>query len=354
MIVPDPAVLSGSSVPTNGNVSLSVSLSSAAHWNNQIGQPGLNAQVLWHGLAVSGTNLFVAGMFTQAGGTPVNYVARWDGQSWFPLYDPRLSNPTNPASPPIGFAAIGNGQNVVARGNEVFVRGGFKDLDGDGHTEGSARWTGTGWEPWHIVFTNGIISGAGCLAIASNAVYQGGDWGFIANNSVDRLPIASYGVAKWTGTRWEALGRGVENGLVRALAVAPNGDVYAAGTFSFLAVNGVANNIARFDGANWHALGDGLTGCTRFACRTEIYALAVSETGEVYAGGDFTTAGAITSRFLALWDGANWRTVGSGGMAQCTASRRSDRTCSWAAPSTTRAVSTPGILRDGTASSGIP
>jgi hypothetical protein len=171
VVVPDPAMLlPGSSVPTNGNITLSVSLSSTAHWNNQIGQPGLNAPMLWHGLAVSGTNVYAAGSFTQAGGTQVNFVGRWDGRAWFGLYDPRPSIPANPASPPIGFAAIGNGQNVVARGNEVFVRGGFNDLDHDGHTEGTARWTGTGWESWHLVFTNSTISGSGCLAISSNAV----------------------------------------------------------------------------------------------------------------------------------------------------------------------------------------
>jgi hypothetical protein len=58
----------------------------------------------------------------------------------------------------------------------------------------------------------------------------------------------------------------------------------------------MANNIARFNGTNWYALGDGLTGCTRFACRTEIYSLAASETDEVYAGGDFTTAGTLSSK----------------------------------------------------------
>jgi RHS repeat-associated protein len=313
VFVPDPALLLPvSAAPTSGNVALSVSLSSVAHWNNSIGQPGLNAPVLWYGLAASGTNLYAAGSFTQAGGAAINFVARWNGQTWLPLYDLRPSNPTNPASPPIGSAGIGSGQNVVARGDEAFFRGAFADLDRDGHTEPAARWTGTGWESWHPLITNTIVSGSGCLAISSNAVYYGGDRGFTTNNAVDGAPIASYGIAKWTGVRWEALGRGVENGLVRALAVATNGDVYAAGTFSFVAVNGVANNIARFNGTNWYALGNGLTGCTRFACHTEIYALAVSETSEVYAGGDFTTAGSLSSKFLAMWDGADWRTLGLG------------------------------------------
>jgi len=36
-------------------------------------------------IAVSGTDVYVGGDFTQAGGSPANNIARWDGSSWHPL-----------------------------------------------------------------------------------------------------------------------------------------------------------------------------------------------------------------------------------------------------------------------------
>ena len=37
----------------------------------------MNATV--NALAVSGNSLYVGGSFTNAGGVPANYIARWDG-----------------------------------------------------------------------------------------------------------------------------------------------------------------------------------------------------------------------------------------------------------------------------------
>ena len=315
IIVPDPAFLTGTGhTPTNANTELALSLFSAPRWSTNVGVPGFDAQTLWNSLSVSGTNLYAAGRFSYAGGNLVRFVARWDGGTWNPLYDPRPLDPTNPASPAIGFVARADSQSfnsVVARGDEVFVRGNIQDLDRDGQSEGSARWTGTGWESWYIPNTNHLISGAGCLGISSHAVYVGAeDLGFTAVNAADGQPIATYGIAKWDGTNWLALGRGVENGRVLAIIEASNGDVYAAGRFNFLTVNGMANNIARWDGTRWYALGAGLTASN--AILPDVFALAVDESGNVYAGGAFNVAGGWPAGHVAKWDGLQWTTLGTG------------------------------------------
>jgi hypothetical protein len=36
-------------------------------------------------LAVSGSNVYAGGWFTTAGGSPANYIAKWDGSSWSAL-----------------------------------------------------------------------------------------------------------------------------------------------------------------------------------------------------------------------------------------------------------------------------
>ena len=43
-----------------------------------------------------------------------------------------------------------------------------------------------------------------------------------------------------------------------------------------------------------------------------VYALAVDASGNLYAGGDFTTAGGVSANRIAKWDGSSWSALGSG------------------------------------------
>ena len=65
-----------------------------------------------------------------------------------------------------------------------------------------------------------------------------------------------------------------------------------------------ANRVVRCDPVTeqWSPLGSGLDG--------NVKALAVSPSGVLYAGGTFQTAGGVTVRGLARWDGVAWQPVG--------------------------------------------
>ncbi|MCX6926097.1 MAG: hypothetical protein NT154_23245, partial [Verrucomicrobia bacterium] len=142
-----------------------------------------------------------------------------------------------------------------------------------------------------------------CAAVvdASGNLYIGGKF-----TSVGR--IIANNVAKWDGSAWSALGLGM-NEIFYALAVSGN-NLYAAGFFTYATNAGPtavsANNIAKWDGSAWSALGSGMT--NSFA---GVGALAVSGT-DLYAGGYFATAGGVSARFVARWDGSGWSAVGSG------------------------------------------
>lgn len=91
------------------------------------------------------------------------------------------------------------------------------------------------------------------------------------------------------------------DGAVYALAADSHG-VYVAGDFA--GAGGVAaNNVARWDGSAWHALGDGVDG--------PVFAVLVDGDG-LYAGGEFGTAGGAPAHNLARWDGAQWSDVAGG------------------------------------------
>jgi len=96
---------------------------------------------------------------------------------------------------------------------------------------------------------------------------------------------------------------------VWALTVDSLGDVYAGGYFT--TAGGVAANyIAKWDGTAWSALG---TGAGRQDNYTPcVWALAVDDSGNLYAGGYFTTAGGVDVNYIAKWDGTAWSTVGTG------------------------------------------
>ena len=80
-----------------------------------------------------------------------------------------------------------------------------------------------------------------------------------------------------------------------ALAFDSSGNLYAGGVFSTAGGN-PANRIARWDGSAWSALGTGVDGRVR--------ALAVGSSGNLYAGGEFSTAGGEAANRVAVLRGA--------------------------------------------------
>jgi hypothetical protein len=80
-------------------------------------------------------------------------------------------------------------------------------------------------------------------------------------------------------------------------------DLYAGGDFS--TAGGVAANfIAKWNGSSWSALGSGMN--------SVVYCLA-SQGSTLIAGGAFTAAGGVANTtYIARWDGSVWAALGSG------------------------------------------
>ncbi|MDO9390165.1 MAG: Ig-like domain-containing protein, partial [bacterium] len=126
-----------------------------------------------------------------------------------------------------------------------------------------------------------------------NNVYIGGEFTTAGGAS------ANY-VAKWNGANWTALGSGM-NGKVNCLAIIGT-NVYAGGGFT--TAGGVTvNRIAKWNGTSWSALGSGMS--------ASVYTVAVNG-NDVYAGGTFATAGGVSVNSIAKWNGTSWSALGSG------------------------------------------
>ncbi len=73
-----------------------------------------------YAIAVSGSDVYVGGDFTKAGGITVNYIAQWDGSSWYPLGSGVGGGGTYPQV-----------NAVAVSGSDVYVGGQFTQAGGN-------------------------------------------------------------------------------------------------------------------------------------------------------------------------------------------------------------------------------
>lgn len=120
------------------------------------------------------------------------------------------------------------------------------------------------------------------------------------NNGAIAPNIFANRIAYWDGEKFNQLSSGA-NGRVYNIAIAPNGYVYAVG--SFTTIGGVAaTRAAYWDGVAWNAMGTGLN--------SDGYVVEIAPNGDVYVGGAFTSAGGSNSHYISRWDGTKWNVVG--------------------------------------------
>ncbi|HQQ63603.1 MAG TPA: thrombospondin type 3 repeat-containing protein, partial [Pseudomonadales bacterium] len=233
-------------------------------------------------IAVSGSNVYVGGVFSNAGSTPAVNIAKWNGSTW---------------------SALGNGLNggsvlalAVDGSGNIYAGGDFYGANGVSATNALAKWNGTVWS----ALGTGLNSSAIVRALSvdsSGNLYVGGVFNMAGG-------VAANCFAKWNGTVWSVPAVGISGGQVYALVTDTSGNVYAGG--SFTSAGGVANTayIAKWNGTAFSALSTGMSAA--------VMALAIDSSGNLYAGGDFATAGGNFANRLSKWNGSSWSALGAG------------------------------------------
>ncbi len=238
------------------------------------GPDGPPEAVCWwdpDGTGPSAARLFVGGAFRFVGSTPCAGAAIFDpSQRTWQLLPAGMFDHVR--------AATVDGQgNLVVGGSRVV---------GSAVQHRVARWNGSTWTMLGGLFDAPVLSLAG---FGSVDVLAGGEFTQNGATSLSR-------VANWNGTAWVSLGSGISGGLspqVDAICLHPSGDVIVGGTFA-LAGGQPAANIARWNGANWQALGAGRP--------PQVISLAALANGDLFAV-------SLGQSLPELWNGVSWSSV---------------------------------------------
>ena len=258
-------------------------------------------------IAVSGGKVYAGGVFTNAGNSGADNLAVWDGTSW----EPFCTEATD---------TIGNVRALQIVGPTLYVGGDFQDGAGIETADYLlACDLATGTPSATTINPAGFFSGPvkALTATSDGRLYAGGRF-----NNVEGIPEADNVAYLPQGGTWHAMGSGgggpscggcVLDAYVRALA-ASGTDVYVGTEGSDVAGIAQADHVAKWNGSAWSAMGSKTGGADGwFPAATNIYDLA-SVGSIVIATGTFTNAnGDGRADNIAFFDGSDWHPVGSNG-----------------------------------------
>jgi hypothetical protein len=287
----------------------------------------------------AGGNLYAGGRFDSSGGLKVHNIAKWSGGKWDSL-ESGIGLRANSYEVPVQALAFDNKGLLYAAGqfakagsvlaNSIAKWNGSKwDTCGQGifstsdivhalccDTGGNLFAAGSGTkimkfngQTWTTIGTaNSSVSGYAFFALATNGrgtLYAGGYC-----YSVDSVPVHTIG--KWDGSHWSALGLGTKpagygySAHVMAIAIGDSGNLFAGGWFDTAGGIGAAN-VAQWNTTKWSILGK-----NQMQFGGSVNAVAAQDNGRVFACGGFSQIGGISASNIAKWDYSQWNAFGSG------------------------------------------
>lgn len=306
-------------------------------------------------LRIHDGNLYVGGIFDQAGGVGLNNIARWDGNQWSALsglamvqnahvndmivLDDVLWMATQNADFNNGLIRYDLAANQLLDPLIGSISAGHHHVYSlssgpDGKVYFSGNFTSISGQPIvHVGYYDTVENkfqpmgdGAAHHGIEFVRAHENGNV-FVAGNFTQIDGIDARYVAMWNGTDWHDLDGGLQGkrnlsnpqqltwAEPKDLAIDPDGNLYVAGRY-IGAGDKIVYRIARWDGEQWHALGKGLGGSLFFDIQSgTTNAFFESQTGEILVAGTgaFSFGGKIM-RSISAWDPEqeNWSALGGG------------------------------------------
>lgn len=250
------------------------------NWSTMAG--GIGGTGTFVGAIVRGQDgrLYVSGGWT-GGVASTSHLAVWNGSAWSSIGSPNAQINAMTAAP--------DGSIIIA-GIFTTVNGGATSASKIArYTPSTGTWAALG---------SGLASTRTGYAVVSDvlgSIYVAGQ-----DSSGSLNPF----VSRWNGVSWNDFNTGLPaagvGGVALAIARGPDGTMYAG--VGGLGTNGVYH--LPLGSSTWVAIGDTSGG--------DVNALAWSDDGYLYAGGNFTTIGGVSASRVARWNGVAWEAMGPG------------------------------------------
>ena len=290
-----------------------------------------------HSLAMYRGELYAGGIFRDADHAPRTNMARWNGQEWLPVGGGVTEGDNQVVfSGQVHFGVV---YSLTVYRNMLCVGGNFFHA-GKVRTTSFAMWNGRRWMrlgrgvsgarrsvnhlestgrrlfvggsfnrfsghsfsniatlPFSTQrrFKEGVDATLGSIVVLGRDLFVGGEFG-----SAGR--VSALGVARWDGKQWSALGEGVGNApqSIPFTVAASGSNVFVAGYLTTAGTNRV-NGVAQWDGHTWHPLGGGIPDGQ--------FRASAANGSNFYVSGGFALP-SIGATNLAHWDGTRWRSLG--------------------------------------------
>lgn len=271
--------------------------------------------------------IIASGMLRTAGGTPADFGALWNGADWTAL----------PASRPYRGFAYGSMTSIAVFDSEVHFAG-LITTCGHEHCFPLQRYRNGDWESFSVCDDR-----TRTMVVHDGRLFLGGSF-----TAIDEVPFRR--IAAWNGTRWTAIGPGLNNAVFDIAAF--RDEIVAVGAFDATGSEAapLPGGVAGWDGIEWHPFGHGpeivadrvvehahglvVSGsiqgdrpqsATYHVLRWDgrfwrplggspdkaVEAL-VNYRGRLIASGGFTRFGNVETPYLAEWDGRRWIPFGGG------------------------------------------
>lgn len=279
-------------------------------------------------------NVYVGGIFTSANGSPAYNIAKWTGTAWSnsPL---RFNNVVNvikgyKTTTNINKLYIGGEFTVGAPSPAVYVQANYAVIyDGSTFSQvGALNGPVYDVEIFNdsTAYFIGNFTSAGSFVVNYLTKWNGIDFSVVNNEllvSPTKFIVVNpsniyfngslhNNITKFDGTTWDALGFGV-NGVINTMYETVD-SIYVGGKFITVRdVTGIktVNNIARWDKSTslWYSLNYGITGSI---ATDEVFTISGFGTN-IYVGGKFSSVGFAVNN-IAQWNvsTSSWSAMGDG------------------------------------------
>jgi hypothetical protein len=210
-----------------------------ARWSLVPGPTGVSGPYALKGVvALTPTNAWAVGSWTQPSGSPLPLAAHWNGVSWTLL-------PTPPLPAGSVFGAL-NGVSAVPGTPQLWAVG-----LGGAHGTLTELWSGRGWTLVPSPGPSGLAALNGVIALSATNAWAVGDPGALASEGMSLIAHWARGLAGGVNGQWSLVAHphpGASQETLKGTAWVPTtpAEVWAVGSFSTAATANTQTLIERY------------------------------------------------------------------------------------------------------------